>query len=296
MVLEKKSIHNKLMNFIKDIKSRYKKGNIVERIIYINSIIFIFTLFISVIQELYKIEINGILKWFALDHNFSILLSKPWTIISYGFLHADFLHLLLNLITLNFIGNLFIEYFTQKQLLTFYLLGTFFGGILYLLSHNYFPLFEGRSSILIGGSAGISAIFIGITTYIPTYQFKIRFIGFVKLWYLAAIWIGLDILALSGSNAGGHFAHLGGALFGFIYVNRGTTKESSILNLILSVFKTKKRPFKKVYKSPKKSVKRETTTSLTQQQIDVILDKISKSGYDALTQSEKEFLFKQGRK
>ena len=142
MVLEKKSIHNKLMNYIKDIKSRYKKGNIVERIIYINSIIFIFTLFISVIQELYKIEINGILKWFALDHNFSILLSKPWTIISYGFLHADFIHLLLNLITLNFIGNLFIEYFTQKQLLTFYLLGTFFGGILYLLSHNYFPLFE----------------------------------------------------------------------------------------------------------------------------------------------------------
>ena len=111
MVLEKKSIHNKLMNYIKDIKSRYKKGNIVERIIYINSIIFIFTLFISVIQELYKIEINGILKWFALDHNFSILLSKPWTIISYGFLHADFIHLLLNLITLNFIGNLFIEYF-----------------------------------------------------------------------------------------------------------------------------------------------------------------------------------------
>ena len=188
MVLEKKSIHNKLMNYIKDIKSRYKKGNIVERIIYINSIIFIFTLFISVIQELYKIEINGILKWFALDHNFSILLSKPWTIISYGFLHADFIHLLLNLITLNFIGNLFIEYFTQKQLLTFYLLGTFFGGILYLLSHNYFPLFEGRSSILIGGSAGISAIFIGITTYIPTYQFKIRFIGFVKLWYLLFVY------------------------------------------------------------------------------------------------------------
>ena len=186
----------------------------------------------------------------------------------------------------------FIEYFTQKQLLTFYLLGTFFGGILYLLSHNYFPLFEGRSSILIGGSAGISAIFIGITTYIPTYQFKIRFIGFVKLWYLAAIWIGLDILALSGSNAGGHFAHLGGALFGFIYVSRGTTKESNILNIILSVFKTKKRPFRKVYKSPKKSVKKETNTSLTQQQIDVILDKISKSGYDALTQSEKEFLFK----
>lgn len=284
------------MNFTKHIKSNYKKGNIVEKIIYINSIVFIFTLLISIMQELYKVEINWILKWFALDNNFSTLLSKPWTIITFGFLHADFLHILINLITLNYIGNLFIEYFSQKQLLTFYLLGTFFGGVLYLLSHNYFPLFEGRSSILIGGSAGISAIFIGITTYIPNYQFKIRFIGFVKLWYIAAIWIGLDILGLTGSNSGGHFAHLGGALFGFIYVNQRTRKNISFWKIISTIFKTKKPPFKKVYKSPKRKRKPETSTSLTQKQIDEILDKISKSGYDALSQSEKEFLFKQGRK
>jgi membrane associated rhomboid family serine protease len=294
--LEKESIHNKLMDYKKEIKSRYKNGTIVEKIIYVNSIIFIFTLLISVFQELYKIEINGVLKWFALDHNFSVLVSKPWTLITYGFLHADFLHLLLNLITLNFIGNLFIEYFTQKQLLSFYLLGTFFGGIIYLLSHNYFPLFEGRSSILIGGSAGISAIFIGITTYLPNYQFKIRFIGFVKLWYLAAIWIGLDLLALSGSNAGGHFAHLGGALFGFLYVNQGSLKKRSLWNIVSSGFKTKKNPFKKVYTSKEKRSKTKKTSSFNQEQIDVILDKISKSGYDALSQSEKEFLFKQGKK
>ena len=85
------------MNFTKHIKSNYQKGNIVEKIIYINSIVFIFTLLISIMQELYKIDINWILKWFALDNNFSILLSKPWTIITFGFLHADFLHILLNL-------------------------------------------------------------------------------------------------------------------------------------------------------------------------------------------------------
>lgn len=282
------------MNFINDIKLRYKSGNIVEKLIYINLAIFLFTLFVSVFKDLYRGQMNWVLEWFSLEDSFSSLLTKPWTIITYGFLHADFLHILLNLITLYFIGNLFITYFTQKQLLNFYLLGTFFGGLLYIISHNYFPLFDGKSSILIGASAGISAIFIGITTYIPNYQLKIRFIGFVKLWNLAAIWIGLDILALSGTNAGGHFAHLGGALFGFLYVNQVSYKKIKIWEKIASLFKSKKH-LRTVYKSGKKS-NLNKSTSLTQQQIDGILDKISKSGYDTLSKAEKDFLFKQGRK
>ena len=282
------------MNFINDIKLRYKSGNIVEKLIYINFAIFLFTLFGSVFKDLYRGQMNWVLEWFSLEDSFSSLLAKPWTIITYGFLHAEFLHVLLNLITLYFIGNLFITYFTQKQLLNFYLLGTFSGGLLYIISHNYFPLFDGKSSILIGASAGISAIFIGITTYIPNYQLKIRFIGFVKLWNLAAIWIGLDILALSGTNAGGHFAHLGGALFGFLYVNQVSYKKIKIWEKIASLFKSKKH-LRTVYKSGKKS-NLNKSTSLTQQQIDGILDKISKSGYDTLSKAEKDFLFKQGRK
>ena len=282
------------MNLLNDIKLRYKNGTIVEKLIYVNLAIFLFTLLISIFKELYRGQMNWVVEWFSLEDNFSSLLTKPWTIITYGFLHADFLHILLNLITLYFIGNLFITYFTQKQLLNFYLLGTFSGGLLYLISHNYFPLFEGKSSILIGASAGISAIFIGITSYIPNYQLKIRFIGFVKLWNLAAIWIGLDILALSGTNAGGHFAHLGGALFGFLYVNQVSNKKMKIWKKISSLFKSKKH-LRTVYKSPQKS-NSDKNASLTQKQIDGILDKISKSGYDTLSKAEKDFLFKQGRK
>ena len=282
------------MNLLNDIKLRYKNGTIVEKLIYVNLAIFLFTLLISVFKDLYRGQMNWVLEWFSLEDSFSSLRTKPWTIITYGFLHADFLHVLLNLITLYFIGNLFITYFTQKQLLNFYLLGTFSGGLLYLISHNYFPLFEGKSSILIGASAGISAIFIGITSYIPNYQLKIRFIGFVKLWNLAAIWIGLDILALSGTNAGGHFAHLGGALFGFLYVNQVSNKKMKIWKKISSLFKSKKH-LRTVYKSPQKS-NSDKNASLTQKQIDGILDKISKSGYDTLSKAEKDFLFKQGRK
>ena len=277
-----------------NLKQRFERGNIVEKLIYINILLFVLTLLMSIFQSLYKNDTNWIIQWFSLEADINSLFTKPWTMITYGFLHADFIHILFNLIALYFIGNLFIDYFTQKQLLTFYILGTFFGGVIYLFSQNYFPLFEGKTSVIIGASAGISAIFIGIATYMPNYELKIRFIGFVKLWYLAAIWVGLDVLGLAGGNAGGHFAHLGGSVFGFLFVSKASNKQISLFKNINSIFSTKKKPLKTVYKSS--NTKKETTKSdFTQQQIDEILDKISKSGYDTLTKSEKEFLFKQGK-
>ena len=241
------------LTLIQNIQNRFKQGSIVEKLIYINIAVFFLTLLVSVFQGLYKNESNFIVEWFSLNANFTAFLSTPWSIITYGFLHAGFLHILINLIALFYIGNLFIEYFTQKQLLTFYILGTVFGGLLFLGSYTYFPLFKNQTTILVGASAGISAIFVGIATYMPNYQLKIRFIGFVKLWYLAAIWVGLDILGLVGANAGGHFSHLGGALFGFLYVSRASNKKMDVLEKVLSLFKKKEKTLKTVYKSKTKT-------------------------------------------
>ena len=284
------------MSFINEIRTRYANGNIVEKLIYINIAVFVLTLLINLLQGLYEGQINWLMDWFSLDNEINTLFTKPWSIVSYGFLHADFLHILMHLMVLYFIGNLFIQYFTQKQLLSFYILGTISGGLLYLFSQNYFPLFEGKTSLLVGASAGISAILIGITTYMPNYQLKLRFIGFVKLWHIALFWIGLDIISLVGNNAGGHFAHLGGALFGFLYVTKASNKKIEFVSKVLAFFKTKKSPLKTVHKSKNKQTKSVKKTDITQQQVDTILDKISKSGYDTLTKSEKDFLFKQGKK
>ena len=180
--------------------------------------------------------------------------------------------------------------------MTFYILGTVFGGTLFLIGYNYFPLFKNQSAILVGASAGISAIFVGIATYIPNYQLNIRFIGFVKLWYLAAIWVGLDILGLAGTNAGGHFSHLGGALFGYFYIRQAGSKKTDILENISTIFRKKEKPLKTVYKSKTKKSFSKKSTSVNQKEIDSILDKIGKSGYEALNKEEKEFLFKQGKK
>ena len=284
------------MSILNEIKNRYQTGTIVEKLIYINIGLFILTLLVTVLQGLYKGQQNFITDWFALEGAIDALFTKPWSLLSYGFLHAGFLHILMNMFVLYYMGNLFLEYFTQKQLLNFYVLGTFFGGVLFLFSQNYFPLFEGKSPTLVGASAGISAIFIGITTYMPNYAIQLRFIGFVKLWHLAAIWIGLDVLGLIGGNAGGHFAHLGGALFGFLYVNNASNKDIKIFDSFIRMFQKKEKPLKTVYKSPKKATKKTVESEINQKQIDEILDKISKSGYDTLSKKEKEFLFKQGKK
>jgi membrane associated rhomboid family serine protease len=283
------------MSFINNIQTRFKQANIVEQLIYINVGVFVATLLFSVFSNLYVSQSNFIIYWFSLNSDVDFFITKPWTIISYGFLHADFIHILFNLIVLYYFGNLFIQYFTPKQLLTFYLLGTFVGGLFFLLSYNYFPLFSNQTVPLVGASAGVSAIIVGIATYMPNYQLKLRLIGFVKLWYLAGIFVLLDVLQLAGNNAGGHFAHLGGALFGFLYVTQASNTNIKIFDSIGALFTFKRKPLKTVYKSKKTQPKKQANTTYKQQKINAILDKISKSGYDTLSKEEKDFLFKQGK-
>jgi membrane associated rhomboid family serine protease len=283
------------MSFINNIQTRFKQANIVEQLIYINVGVFVATLLFSVFSNLYVSQSNFIVYWFSLNSDVDFFITKPWTIISYGFLHADFIHILFNLIVLYYFGNLFIQYFTPKQLLTFYLLGTFVGGLIFLLSYSYFPLFSNQTVPLVGASAGVSAIIVGIATYMPNYQLKLRLIGFVKLWHLAGIFVLLDVLQLAGNNAGGHFAHLGGALFGFLYVGQASNTNIQIFDRIGTLFSFKRKPLKTVYKSKKAQPKKQANTTYKQQKINAILDKISKSGYDTLSQEEKDFLFKQGK-
>ena len=281
------------MSFIKDIQTSFKTSNIAQQLIYINIAVFVLMLILSSFSGLYGGSNSFIMEWFSLSSSTEIFITRPWTIITYGFLHADFLHILVNCVALYFIGRLFLDFFTPKQFLNFYIFGTLFGGLAYLLSYNFFPIFKGIIP-LVGASAGISAIIIGLAAYIPNYQLKLRFLGYIKVWHIAAFFILMDLISLAGSNGGGHFSHLGGALFGFLYVRYASNSKSSILDSLSGLFKKKQKPLRTVHKSKRKPTSSpKNVKSDTQQRIDEILDKISKSGYDALSKEEKEFLFKQ---
>jgi membrane associated rhomboid family serine protease len=277
------------LTILNDIKQAYNKANVVEKIIYINVFVFLITVIFN----------SFIIKWFALPSNFNEFLHKPWTIITYAFIHERLFHILSNLLVLYYIGNLFLNFYTKKQFLNFYFLGAITGGIVFLL--NYY-LSNKLGAPLGGASAAVTTIFVAIATKIPRYAIQLRFIGSVELWVLAAIWVALSILQLTNVDNGGAMAHLGGALFGFIYakqLNKGNDIGKwfeTIIDYFVNLGKsTKKSPLKTVYKSRKRTSKN-TVEKSKQRKIDDILDKISKSGYESLTQQEKDFLFRAGKK
>ena len=301
------------MNIIEDLKLQYKIGGITQRLIFWNVGLFVFPMVLFSILSLFNVELPYLRwdvpvanDWLSLSSRPADLLWKPWSLLSYAFLHAGFFHLLFNMMVLYFSGRLFLTFFTQKQLFGLYLLAALFAGVIFIASYNLLPMLagQGHTSKMVGASAAIMAILIASAVYAPYYQVRLLLIGTVKLWHIALVLIVLDLIQVSAENTGGHLAHLAGALFGFIYIKvlqSGTdlsTGISAVIDFFANLFKPRKKtPFKKVHRNTSKPVNPivKPTKDITQKQIDEILDKISKSGYDSLTKEEKEFLFKVGK-
>jgi membrane associated rhomboid family serine protease len=286
------------MNILDDLKLQYRTGGIVQKLIFCNIVVFVFFTLLDVVLKLSKVNFE-FYNYLALSSLPSEFISKPWTLITFNFMHAGFLHLFFNLIVLHFSGRLFNTYFTDKQLLGVYVLGGIFSGLIYILSY----IFINKLGLLVGASGAIMAILIATTTYSPFMLLRIPLIGIVKLWHVAFVILFIDLIQLPLDNTGGHIAHLGGAFFGYMYIkllqlgNDITKPFSALVDFFVNAFKPKKKtPFKKVHRNTtKKVVNSFSDKDVTQKQIDDILDKISKSGYDSLTKEEKEFLFKAGK-
>jgi membrane associated rhomboid family serine protease len=287
------------MNILDDIQLQYKTGGMVQKLIFWNIGLFVLFSLTEVVLKLLNIAFTYF-DFVALSSNTTEFLAKPWTLVTFSFFHAGIFHLIFNLLVLHFSGRLFNTYFTDKQLFGVYLLGGIFSGLTFILF--YFLL--GKTSLLVGASGAIMALLIASATYAPFMLLRIPLIGIVKLWHVAFVILLVDLIQLPLENMGGHLAHLGGAFFGFIYIKLlqsgiDLTKPiSSCIDGIVSFLQPKKKtPFKKVHRNTtKKSVHSYSQNKdITQKQIDEILDKISKSGYDSLTKEEKEFLFKAGK-
>jgi len=246
------------------------------------------------------------MSFVSLSTNWNLLLVKPWSILSYAFFHSGFFHILFNMLMLNFFGNLFLTYFTQKQLLGLYILSAIFSGFVYMIGYSFLPALTGVDASMIGASGAIMAVLLATVTYQPYMEVRLFLFGNVKIWQIALVLVVLDLIQLPMDNTGGHIAHISGAVFGAVFikmVQNGTDLSiivTSFINFFSTLFQPKKAtPFKKVHVNPRSPApKRESkivTKDKTQQQIDEILDKISQSGYDSLTKEEKQFLFNSGK-
>jgi len=260
----------------------------------------------TLLPFLFGFPTANLLAWFSLPGSLGAFLFKPWTILSYAFFHASFSHLFWNMVMLYFGGQLFLNLFSKQRFINVFFLGVLVGGLVFLLSYMLFPVFSGIDATLIGASAGVTAVFIFICTYMPLQEVRVLFFN-VKLWQLGVFFIVTDLIQIPNGNAGGHLAHIGGGLLGFIYA-RQLKKGADIgqgfekaMQLFLQFFSLKKSPLKTAYKAKSKgpASSGESFTQAykdreQQKKTDAILDKISQSGYESLSREEKDFLFKSG--
>lgn len=278
--------------------------NIAEKIIAINVAVFILT---GLFSALLGWSIDTILYWFELPKDFFAFLSKPWSLVTYSFFHAGFGHIFWNMLILYFTGRIFLNLFDNQRFINVYFLGVILGGLVFLISYNIFPTLLQTNTSLIGASAGVTAVLLFVCAYIPNQEVRLFGLLNIKLWYLGAFVVLIDLIQIPmGSNIGGHLAHLGGAALGYVYARQllkgkdiGTGFER-FLDFFKNAFtpRERKAPLKTVHRN-KTSRKGKSTIDYDketrQKKIDAILDKISKSGYESLTKAEKDFLFKAGK-
>lgn len=289
------------MNIWDEIKESFKEGSALTRLIYINLGVFLLIRIINVFYFLAGAEFP-FLDWLALPADMQTLASRPWTLITYMFLHFDFLHILFNILGLYWMGQIFLGFFDQKKLVGIYLLGGITGGLFYVIGYNSFPAFSNivSDSRLLGASASVIAIVTALAVYVPNHSIHLMFIGPVRMKYIALILVLMYVIGISSTNAGGNLAHLGGAFWGVAYIlllRKGSDPAkgiNSLLNRLKKLF-TPKPKVKISYRKPTNDIEYNQIKNQEQVRMNEILEKISKSGYGSLSKEEKEILFRMGK-
>lgn len=293
-----------------DLRRTFRQGNIVVRLIYINVGAFVLSTLLSVLLGLFGIDTTEFLRCFYLPADLLQLLRRPWSLITYMFMHAGIWHLLGNMLWLYWFGRLFLYFFSSKHLRGLYVVGGLLGGILYIAAYNLFPIFSDQlyRATLLGASASVLAIAIATAVREPEYRINLVFVGPVRLKYFALFIILFDALYVGSNNAGGHIAHLGGALAGWWFA-KGISQGRDIthwvnvcIDAIGGLFK------KRAPKQRKPKMKVHSTNSRTtdydynarkkekSDEVDRILEKLKSSGYGSLSDEEKRRLFEASKR
>jgi len=293
------------MSIWDDIGKTFRTGSSLTRLIYLNIAVFLLISVGSIIGYLLNNQALSlkILNLFSVPSSVKAFILRPWTLITYMFTHKDILHILFNMLWLYWFGTIFLEYLDQKKLVSVYLLGGITGALVYIISFNIFPVFDQvvSESVAIGASASVLAIVVAIALYVPDYSVNLILLGRVKIkWIALVIFILTSVMDFS-VNSGGKLAHIGGAGFGYLYtanLRRGRDLGKGInktIDFLATLFKPRKK-MRVTYKKRTTDYDYNKARVDHQEQINKILDKISKGGYDSLTKEEKDLLFSESQK
>lgn len=296
-------------SIVDDIKSAFSYGHMVTKIMIINTAVFVILALIQVFTKNLGVY-DPIISNLAMPTKAIDALYKPWTLITYMFVHEGFWHLVWNMVGLNIFGKIVGDLLNDRKVFPLYLLGGIAGALLLLLIA---PLMThiGYGNMR-GASAGVLAIAMAGAMVAPDYNIRLLLIGNVRLKYIVMFFIIFDLIGSQGNNnAGGHIGHLGGIMMGalFVYLLRNGRDLSIPINdgldwisgLVETKSKAKShRPVLKVeHRSDRLRPKVSTSPELDEDfdaTLDNILEKIKVKGYNKLTAAEKDFLTKASQK
>lgn len=311
------------MSIVDDFRIRYKGSSLLMRFIYINIAVFVMLRLAGFISFLLTGSSACFVQWVELPSCFHDFSRRPWTLITYMFSHYEVMHILFNMLWLYWLGRIFLEFFNPRQMGGLYVLGGIGGAALYLACYNLIPHLVAHQSLLLGASASVLAIVVAIAIYRPDYRIPLFFFGSIPLKWIALITVFIDIIGIETNNMGGHIAHLGGALVGLWFglaIKRGHDITSWInrgIDSVVTLFRKREpkskplrngraeqEPSYKYHQSAPgsssqaktKGTSTESATTVDEDKLDEILGKLKQSGYAALTDEEREFLFNASRK
>ncbi|MDR3262168.1 MAG: rhomboid family intramembrane serine protease [Tannerella sp.] len=286
------------------LKRLFTRGNLLTKLIYINVGIFLVIRLAMVILTLFQAEGAHFLVYLQMPSSPELLLYRPWTLLTYMFLHVDFLHILFNMLWLYWFGRIFLLFLNERQLGGLYVSGGIAGAVLFLLAYNVFPYFrnEAGPSFLMGASASVMAIVFAVSFYQKNYEISLLFLGRIKLIYLAWATFLIDLLSVASTNAGGHIAHLGGALFGILFavqLQKGKDITATVnrwIDRVANLRKPRRPRMKVTYKRPETDREYNARKQADMDALNAILEKLKRSGYESLSAKEKKTLFDAGKR
>ena len=284
------------------------------KLIFINIGVFVLLHLVVLVVMLFNHPGEELLQWVELPSDLWQLLKRTWTLVTYMFAHYGLLHILFNMLWLYWLGRIFMEFFSAKQLTGLYLLGGWGGALLYLLATNLLPYFTSNSGVfyLLGASASVVAIVVATAVYAPDYKIGLLFFGEVSIKWIAIVTVLISLMSMEGGNIGGNIAHLGGAAVGAWFalrIKQGcdiTRPLNAAIDSVVGLFNGRswrlpefKRPSRSVnqqHEAAQSSRPNSPADTVSEQELDIILGKIKVAGYDALSDEEKDKLFKASRR
>lgn len=289
--------------FTDNIKPILKRKDILIRLIIVNVCVFLFLAILN-ITKLFDVDITDlVISKIAVPARLELLATHFWTPLTYMFVHEGFLHILFNMLMLYWFGQIFLSYFNPKSLGSLYVLGGLAGAALFILAFNTIPMFiRMNGAPMVGASASVMAVIFAAAFYRPNAEIVLLLFGRVKIIYIAIVIFILDFIGLSStSNPGGHVAHIGGAIAGYMYAKQYLKGKdivqwlNKIIDSIVNLFKPSKKMKVKTRRTETDYEYNSRKQSQTEE-IDRILDKIKKSGYNSLNPEEKKRLFDASKK